>query len=69
MMRTMYENTHERRDEKILYLEDYRASGEGERRKVRRSPRICLPVYGSDLVNLGMVMMILAGTGLLLSGL
>ena len=70
-MRTMYDQSGERTNGKILYLDDYRIQPEGEecREEVSRGRRADFPMCGSDLLNLGMVVMTLAATGMILSGL
>ena len=70
-MRTMYDQTSERTSGKIVYLNEYRVRKEREqsRAEYTRSSRPTFPVCRGDLLNLGMVVMILAGTGMILSGL
>ena len=70
-MRTMYDQSNERTSEKIVYLNEYRIQKERAQRSEDdiRSSRAAFPMCRGDLLNLGMVVMILAGTGMILSGL
>ena len=67
-MRTMYSQTDERTDSKIIYLNEYRTHV--ERRDMQECPRrrTSVPMSASDLFNLGMAAMILASTGMILAG-
>ena len=69
-MGTMYNRIDERSNDKIVYLNEYRARMEREQRREEEKSRrrTSVPVSASDLFNLGMAAMILASTGMILAG-